>query len=69
MLRDFTWTEKFEEAMSDEHPPFELACLINKNGFKDMLPMETRGVLGTLSNIKDELFSGNSSFSCSILDV
>ena len=21
MLRDFTWTEKYEEAMSDEHPP------------------------------------------------
>ena len=20
MLRDFTWTEKYEEAMSDEHP-------------------------------------------------
>ena len=22
MLRDFTWTEKYEEAMSDEHPRF-----------------------------------------------
>ena len=21
MLRDFTWTEKYEEAMLDEHPP------------------------------------------------
>ena len=21
MLRDFTWTEKYKEAMSDEHPP------------------------------------------------
>ena len=21
MFRDFTWTEKYEEAMSDEHPP------------------------------------------------
>ena len=21
MLRDFTWMEKYEEAMSDEHPP------------------------------------------------
>ena len=21
MLRDFTWTEKYEEVMSDEHPP------------------------------------------------
>ena len=24
MLRDSTWTEKYEEAMSDEHPPKEL---------------------------------------------
>ena len=22
MLRDFTWTEKYEEAMSDEHPQY-----------------------------------------------
>ena len=22
MLRDFTWTEKYEEAMSDEYPPY-----------------------------------------------
>ena len=22
-FRDFTWTEKYEEAMSDEHPPSE----------------------------------------------
>ena len=21
MLRDFTWTEKYKEAISDEHPP------------------------------------------------
>ena len=27
MLRDFTWTEKYEEAMSDEHPPTCLTCL------------------------------------------
>ena len=27
MLRDFTWTEKYEEAMSDEHPHYKRLVL------------------------------------------
>ena len=28
MLRDFTWTEKYEEAMPDEHPPILCGSLL-----------------------------------------
>ena len=39
MLRDFTWTEKYEEAMSDENPPSQSIVLVSsfprmKSGYR-----------------------------------
>ena len=32
MLRDFTWTEKYEEKMSDEHPPGFISDSLKESG-------------------------------------
>ena len=50
MLRDFTWTEKYEEAMPDGHPPY----LMTIKNAKKILKL-TKNIIYVASSNKHSL--------------